>query len=77
MMGKNIPSNAAIGRAQKGLDTWSTTQSGAKSVASGAKKKTPIGPEKDQGGAGKFCHYHPAKRTPNSHAFFGTLEMKC
>ncbi|MGY6497420.1 MAG: hypothetical protein ACXIUP_04245 [Microcella sp.] len=59
-------------RIQANLNTWSTTQSGAKSVcqqASGG--RAPIGPEIDRNGSGKYWHYHRSTRTA-AHCFYGS-----
>jgi hypothetical protein len=59
------------------VDVWSRTQNGAKAVAHGVKNKWAVGPEKDNGGNNKNCHYHPANRTPPSYAFYGVPNATC
>lgn len=78
MIGNGLSLNEAISRARAGSNTWSTTKSGAAAVARGVRAKTPVGPEKDKMNASKkFCHYHPAGRSPGSHAFYGVAGQVC
>lgn len=76
-IGNGLSFTNAITHLRGGGDTWSRTEGGAYAVARGVKNARPEGAEKDDKGSGKHCHYHPANRTPASHAFFGMANGKC
>jgi hypothetical protein len=71
-IGNGMTFNSAIQWARLGRDTWSTSFAGARAVARGVKNANPVGPEIDEGGKNKFWHFHPSKRRPAMHAFYGT-----
>ncbi|TFD49847.1 hypothetical protein E3T55_10485 [Cryobacterium frigoriphilum] len=72
VLGSGMTLNSAVTWGRGGSNTWSRTQAGAQAVAKGVKNGlTPVGPERDAGGRGKFAHYHPSNRSPAMHAFFG------
>lgn len=75
--GGGISQKAAVSRMALGIDVWSTSQSGAKTVASTASlnlggSKTPIGPERDNNKAGYYRHYHTnPRKNSKGHSFYG------
>lgn len=75
-VGKGISKGEAVTRLKRGKDIWATTKSNAKSVASGANLSgQPIHEVDKYDGApkkGRYYHYHPYKRTPKCHAFYGS-----
>ncbi len=71
-IGDRMEFNEAILWARAGKNVWSSSQSGASSIAYNVRLQKAIGPERDKYGNGKYCHYHPATRSPGSHMFYGT-----
>lgn len=64
---------AAIQWGRSGNDTWSRSEAGARAVARGIKAgRLPVGPEVH--GPGNYLHFHPEKRAPSMHAFFGVAQ---
>lgn len=73
--GVNYTSAVNWSKKGKGYDTWSTSKSAAKKVATGVRNGLkPVGPEIDSNRSGKFYHYHPYGRSPSVHAFYGTAQ---
>lgn len=71
--GVNYTSAVNWSKKGKGYDTWSTSKSAAKKVATGVRNGLkPVGPEIDSNKSGKFYHYHPYDRSPSVHAFYGS-----
>lgn len=76
-VGNGIGRTSAVMRLFYGSDTWSDSQSRAKSITSEASlrkhgSKNPIGPERDQNKNGYYRHYHLNPRKINgSHSFYG------
>lgn len=64
----------AVIRGKNGNDVWALSRSKAKSLAVAIKDgKTAVGPEIHGGGKkGYMWHYHPNKRTPSVHLFYGS-----
>lgn len=71
-IGDGMTFNESISWARAGKNVWSTTKAGAGRVAYSVRYQDAIGPERDRNGTGKYCHYHPAHRSPGSHMFYGT-----
>lgn len=71
---RGLTLSAAIKRGNSGKDVWALTQTKAKSLAQTMKGgKKPVGPEIHGGGKrGYMYHYHPYKRSPGMHSFFGS-----
>lgn len=75
--GGGISQKAAVSRMILNMDVWSTSQSGAKTVASTASlnlggNKNPIGPERDNNKAGYYRHYHTnPRKSSKGHSFYG------
>lgn len=74
-IGKGLSKSKAISRIKKGKDTWSVSKSQAKKVAAGANTNgSPINEVDQYNGKpkkGYYYHWHPYKRTPKAHAFYG------
>ena len=74
-IGKGISSGEAKRRMRRGQDIWTVTSRLAKKAASSLSKGSPIREvDKDKKGRpkkGHYWHYHPAKRKPKVHAFYG------
>lgn len=66
---------AAINWARSGKDTWSISSNQAKKVAKGANLSGSPYREIDRKNGkprpGRFWHWHPYKKKPNMHAFYG------
>jgi hypothetical protein len=71
-IGNGMTLTSAIHWGRLARDTWSTSPAGARAVARGVKNANPTGPEIDAGGKNRFWHFHPSKRRPAMHAFYGT-----
>lgn len=77
-LGEGLTLNEAVARGRAGGDTWSASgQGSAYGIAKRIKRGKPVGPEKDRKGENGYCHYHPAGRKPEIHAFYGTTAEKC
>lgn len=62
----------ATQRIQGNLNTWSTSESGARSVCQQASNgRKPTGPEIDLRGSGKYNHFHRSTRS-SAHCFYGS-----
>lgn len=75
-IGKGISKGSAVSRLKSGKDIWSSTKSRAKSVAAGANLSgSPIHEVDQYKGKpkkGRYYHWHPYKRAPKCHAFYGS-----
>lgn len=73
---KGLTKTQAVTRAKKGQgnDVWALSRTKAKSLAVAIKNgKAAVGPEIHGGGKkGYMWHYHPNKRSPNVHLFYGS-----
>ncbi len=74
-IGKGLSKSKAVARIKSKNDTWSTSSNQAKGVASSANKNgKPINEVDKLNGKpkkGYYWHWHPYKRTPKAHAFYG------
>lgn len=74
-VGKGISKGSAVSRLKSGKEIWATTKSSAKSAAAGANLSGAPIHEVDQLNKkprkGRYYHWHPYKRTPKCHAFYG------
>lgn len=74
-IGKGLSKSEAITRLKSGKDTWSVSKNQAKTVAAGANPNgLPINEVDQYNGKpkkGYYYHWHPYKRTPKVHAFYG------
>ncbi|MFD6438538.1 SAR2788 family putative toxin [Peribacillus sp. NPDC060186] len=74
-IGKGLSKSQAVARIKSKNDTWSTSSNQAKGVASSANKNgKPINEVDKLNGKpkkGYYWHWHPYKRTPKAHAFYG------
>jgi hypothetical protein len=71
-VGGGLSRAAALARGRSGGDVWSTSRAQAHAVARAVNTACrPIGPEISRG-AGMLYHFHPCRRTPKMHAFFGS-----
>lgn len=74
-IGNGMTRAAAVTWGKRGKDVWSTSRSGAKTVAGQVNPSCgPVGPEIDKNKKGKYYHFHPCKRTPKMHSFYGTAQ---
>ncbi|QNK87893.1 hypothetical protein H7992_22490 [Sporosarcina sp. resist] len=73
--GGGLSKAQAVTRIKSGNDTWSTSSNQAKGVASSANPNgQPINEVDQLNGKpkkGYYYHWHPYKRTPKAHAFYG------
>lgn len=77
--GPGLTFGEAVIHGKSGGDTWSydgrkAARAIARTVHAG---KKPIGPEKDKHGKNKYCHFHPYKKSPPMHAFYGVPTTVC
>lgn len=74
-IGKGLSKSSAVARIKSGKDTWSTSSNQAKGVARAANPSgQPINEVDTRYGKprkGYYYHWHPYKRTPKAHAFYG------
>ncbi|MGD6816624.1 SAR2788 family putative toxin [Metabacillus sp. 113a] len=74
-IGKGLSKASAVARIKSGRDTWSTSSNQAKGVAASANPSgKPINEVDTRYGKprkGYYYHWHPYKRTPKAHAFYG------
>ncbi|MED3888791.1 hypothetical protein P4601_02365 [Peribacillus frigoritolerans] len=74
-IGKGLSKSQAVARIKSKNDTWSTSSNQAKGVASSANKNgKPINEVDKLNGKpkkGYYWHWHPYKRVPKAHAFYG------
>lgn len=73
-IGSGLSRTNAIKRAKSKKDVWSVSKNQAKEVARGANKNGLPIHEIDKKSKGKYFHYHPYKRTPKMHSFYGTAQ---
>lgn len=73
-LGSGLSRTNAIKRAKSKKDVWSVSKNQAKEVARGANKNGLPIHEIDQNRKGKYFHYHPYKRTPKMHSFYGKAQ---
>ncbi len=73
-IGKGLSRSNAIKRAKKSKDVWSVSKAQAKAVAQGANKNGKPIHEIDKNKKGKYYHWHPYKRTPKMHSFYGKAQ---
>lgn len=73
-IGKGLSRSAAIKRAKSSKDVWSVSKNQAKAVAQGANKNGKPIHEIDKNKKGKYYHWHPYKRTPKMHSFYGKAQ---
>ncbi len=73
-IGKGLTKKKAIVRAKKSKNVWSTSKNQAKLVAAGANKSGKPIHEIDKNKKGKYYHWHPYKRTPKMHSFYGKAQ---
>ena len=75
-IGKGLSKSKAVARIQSKKDTWSTSKNQAKGVAASANPSgQPINEVDKLNGKpkkGYYWHWHPYKRTPKAHAFYGS-----
>ncbi|ODG91495.1 hypothetical protein BED47_07525 [Gottfriedia luciferensis] len=74
-IGKGLSKSEAVTRLKSNKDTWSISKNQAKGVAASANPTGQPLHEVDKLNGkpkkGYYYHYHPAMRTPKSHAFYG------
>ncbi|GAE95353.1 hypothetical protein JCM21714_4579 [Gracilibacillus boraciitolerans JCM 21714] len=73
--GGGLSKTKAVARIKSGKDTWSVSSNQAKGVAASANPSgQPINEVDKLNGKpkkGYYYHWHPYKRTPKAHAFYG------
>ncbi|MEF2096262.1 hypothetical protein V3595_16475 [Bacillus sp. CFBP9009] len=74
-IGKGLSKSAAISRMKSKKDTWSVSSNQAQSVAQGAntlgKPFAEVDKKDNKPRKGYYWHWHPYKKSPNAHAFYG------
>ncbi|WP_375090035.1 SAR2788 family putative toxin [Peribacillus sp. RS7] len=74
-IGKGLSKSAAISRMKSKKDTWSVSSNQAQGVAQGAntlgKPFAEVDKKDNKPRKGYYWHWHPYKKTPNAHAFYG------
>lgn len=74
-IGKGLSKSEAVARIKTSKDTWSTSSNQAKGFAASANPNgKPINEVDTYNGKpkkGYYYHWHPYKRTPKAHAFYG------
>ncbi|MBQ5153644.1 hypothetical protein D6861_010570 [Macrococcoides caseolyticum] len=73
-IGKGLSLTSAVKRGKDRKNVWSISAKYAKAVASKVNTKGPAFKEIDKDRKGKYYHYHPYKRTPKMHSFYGTAQ---
>ncbi|HLS23656.1 MAG TPA: SAR2788 family putative toxin [Pseudogracilibacillus sp.] len=73
-IGKGLSTSAAITRAKKSQDVWSVSKTQAKAVAKGANPHGTPFHEIDKDKKGKYYHWHPYRKKPNMHSFYGKAQ---
>ncbi|MED4128156.1 hypothetical protein [Shouchella miscanthi] len=70
-IGDGISRSGAISRGKSGRDVWSVSKNQAKEVAKGVNRNGQPIHEIDKDRKGKYYHWHPYKRSPKMHSFYG------
>ncbi|KIL22540.1 hypothetical protein B4134_0196 [Bacillus safensis] len=74
-VGKGLSKSKAIARMKSKKDIWSISSNQAKGVAAGANRSgkpiNEVDKYKNKPKKGHYYHWHPYKRTPKAHSFYG------